>query len=99
MAQEPLHIASEFPAPSVEDWRRLVDKDLKGKPFTALQSQLEGGLSLQPLYTQQDAAVAPPGVAVGNFPGAVAQLGERQLCKLDVVGSIPISSTQVFSEV
>jgi hypothetical protein len=25
--------------------------------------------------------------------GAVAQLGERQLCKLDVVGSIPISST------
>ena len=25
--------------------------------------------------------------------GAVAQLGERQLCKLDVVGSIPIGST------
>ena len=25
--------------------------------------------------------------------GAVAQLGERQLCKLDVVGSIPSSST------
>ncbi|ATB46631.1 methylmalonyl-CoA mutase family protein [Corallococcus macrosporus] len=60
MAQEPLHIASEFPAPSVEDWRRLVDKDLKGKPFSALQSPLEGGLSLQPLYTQQDAAAAPP---------------------------------------
>ena len=28
--------------------------------------------------------------------GAVAQLGERQLCKLDVVGSIPISSTRFF---
>ena len=27
--------------------------------------------------------------------GAVAQLGERQLCKLDVVGSIPSSSTNV----
>lgn len=26
-------------------------------------------------------------------PGPVAQLGERQLCKLDVVGSIPIGST------
>ena len=66
MAREPLQIASEFPAPSVEDWRRLVDKDLKGKPFSVLQSQLEGGLSLQPLYTQQDAATAqpePPGVA------------------------------------
>jgi hypothetical protein len=29
------------------------------------------------------------------FLGAVAQLGERQLCKLDVVGSNPISSTVV----
>jgi hypothetical protein len=27
--------------------------------------------------------------------GAVAQLVERQLCKLDVVGSTPISSTKV----
>jgi len=60
MAQEPLHIASEFPAPSLEDWRRLVDKDLKGKPFSVLQSQLEGGLSLQPLYTQQEGPAAPP---------------------------------------
>ena len=32
-------------------------------------------------------------VAVLRRFGAVAQLGERQLCKLDVVGSIPISST------
>jgi hypothetical protein len=31
----------------------------------------------------------PPGC------GAVAQLVERQLCKLDVVGSIPISSTRI----
>ena len=30
------------------------------------------------------------------FPGAVAQLGERQLCKLDVIGSIPISSTRIW---
>ena len=29
------------------------------------------------------------------MPGAVAQLGERQLCKLDVVGSIPIGSTRI----
>ena len=29
-----------------------------------------------------------------NCPfGAVAQLGERELCKLEVVGSIPIDST------
>ena len=31
-------------------------------------------------------------VAAALFQGAVAQLGERQLCKLDVAGSIPTSS-------
>ncbi|AKJ00694.1 Methylmalonyl-CoA mutase [Archangium gephyra] len=44
-----------------------MDKDLKGKPFTSLQSALEGGLTLQPLYSQADAGTAtppePPGVA------------------------------------
>ena len=30
-------------------------------------------------------------------PGGVAQLGERQLCKLDVVGSIPITSTPLVN--
>ncbi len=29
--------------------------------------------------------------------GAVAQLGERELCKLEVVGSIPIGSTRLFA--
>ena len=31
------------------------------------------------------------------FPGAVAQLGERLLCKQEVVGSIPSSSTKTGS--
>jgi methylmalonyl-CoA mutase len=67
MSQTPLHIAQDFPPTSVEEWRRLVDKDLKGKPFTSLQSALEGGLTLQPLYAQAEAGAAappePPGVA------------------------------------
>jgi methylmalonyl-CoA mutase len=67
MSQTPLHIAQDFPPTSVEEWRRLVDKDLKGKPFTSLQSALEGGLTLQPLYAREDAGSAappePPGVA------------------------------------
>ena len=37
--------------------------------------------------------MAAPVVQYQTVSGAVAQLGERQLCKLDVVGSIPISST------
>ncbi|WNG26976.1 methylmalonyl-CoA mutase [Cystobacter fuscus] len=68
MSQVPLHIATDFPAPSVDDWRRLVDKDLKGKPFTSLQSSLEGGLSLRPLYTPEDAAGTPPPEPPGVAP-------------------------------
>jgi hypothetical protein len=33
-----------------------------------------------------------------RLSGAVAQLGERGLCKPEVVGSIPISSTKVSRE-
>ncbi|MCP3142207.1 methylmalonyl-CoA mutase subunit beta [Pyxidicoccus xibeiensis] len=65
MSQVPPPSAADFPPPSLDAWRRLVEKDLKGKPFSTLQSSLEGGLSLQPLYTPQDAPspVEPPGVA------------------------------------
>src|SRR3546814_14953734 len=37
-------------------------------------------------------AAAPRGRGVRAI-GGVAQLGERELCKLEVVGSIPIAST------
>ncbi|WP_163996484.1 methylmalonyl-CoA mutase family protein [Pyxidicoccus caerfyrddinensis] len=65
MSQVPPPSATDFPPPSLDAWRRLVEKDLKGKPFSSLQSSLEGGLSLQPLYTPQDAPAPtePPGVA------------------------------------
>ena len=64
MSQVPPPSASDFPPPSLDAWRKLVEKDLKGKPFSSLQSSLEGGLTLQPLYTPQDAPspVEPPGV-------------------------------------
>ena len=32
----------------------------------------------------------------GSFPGGLAQLGERGLCKPEVEGSIPLPSTQIF---
>ena len=32
------------------------------------------------------------------FDGAIAQLGERLLCKQEVTGSIPVGSTSNFNE-
>ena len=34
-----------------------------------------------------------------SLPGAIAQLGERVLCKHEVVGSIPSGSTRSFGRV
>ena len=36
-----------------------------------------------------------PASQIEPISGAVAQLGERELCKLEVVGSIPIGSTSL----
>ena len=33
-----------------------------------------------------------------ELPGAIAQLGERLLCKQEVTGSIPVGSTRFFPE-
>ena len=39
----------------------------------------------------------PPTELPGQVRGAIAQLGERLLCKQEVIGSIPIGSTS-FTE-
>ena len=33
-----------------------------------------------------------------EFPGAIAQLGERLLCKQEVTGSIPVGSTRTSAD-
>jgi methylmalonyl-CoA mutase len=38
-----LTLASEFPAASEHDWRRLVDGVLKGRPFETLTSRTAAG--------------------------------------------------------
>jgi methylmalonyl-CoA mutase len=55
MSQE-LRIQTDFTTPTKEQWRALVDKDLKGAPFEKrLVTQLIEGLAIQPLYTKADA--------------------------------------------
>lgn len=44
----------EFPVPSDDDWRDATLKSLKGKPLEALNTQTYEGITLRPLYGQQD---------------------------------------------
>lgn len=62
---EPSSSSAEFPPSTVESWRKLVEKDLKGKPFDVLVSRLAGGLTIDPLYTAENLL----GTDESGFPG------------------------------
>ena len=54
-----LPLASDFGAPTREQWLALVEKTLKGQTFEdALVKRTGGGVALQPLYTAEDAPAA-----------------------------------------
>ncbi len=62
-----LHLAQDFPATSVAQWRSLVEKALKGADFDKrLVTRTADGLKIAPLYTRGDAL---PGAA-NAIPGA-----------------------------
>ncbi len=51
--------AAGFARPSEEDWRKLVDKAIKGAPFERLVSRTADGVEIAPLYPR-DASGRPP---------------------------------------
>ena len=48
---------NEFPPASREDWRKLVERVLKGAPFEKLVSTTYDGLRIEPLYAGKTDAV------------------------------------------
>jgi len=69
-----LPLASEFPATSEAEWRKLVEAALKGASFEKrLVSQNYDGLRIEPLYSR--AVGATP--VVGRVPGAAWTLMQR----------------------
>src|SRR5215510_15198023 len=55
-----LKLAAEFPTATREQWRALVDRVLKGRPFATLTAQTTDGIPIEPLYARarQDSRVA-----------------------------------------
>jgi len=60
-------ITDDFPTPALEDWRRVVDEDLKGADFEKkLVARTFDGIAVKPLYTSEDLE----GLEVGDgLPG------------------------------
>lgn len=60
-------LLSEFPPVSYEDWRKLVESELKGAPFEKkMFSSTYEGIQLRPIYRREDAANLPH---VNSLPG------------------------------
>lgn len=57
----------DFPVPTYEQWREVVDKDLKGAPFEKkLIARTPEGIAIQPMYQRKDIEGLPH---LGEFPG------------------------------
>jgi methylmalonyl-CoA mutase len=60
-------LLSEFPPVSFDDWRKLVEAELKGAPFEKkMFTPTYEGVTLKPIYRREDAANLPH---VNSFPG------------------------------
>jgi methylmalonyl-CoA mutase len=59
-------LAGVFPQGKEEDWRKIVDRALKGAPFEKLISKTYDGVAVQPLYPR---ATAPGPRALRAAPG------------------------------
>jgi len=70
MAELPL--ARNFPSADEATWKTLVEKALKGAPFTSLESTSYDGIVIEPLYRPAKDADVVPGRAPGT-PWAVMQ--------------------------
>lgn len=56
----------EFPQPTYQDWRQAAEKSLKGASFDKLITDTYEGISLKPLYLQEDIRNLPH---TGSLPG------------------------------
>lgn len=60
-------LAGGFAAPSLADWRRLIDKALKGGDFDRrLVARTADGIRVEPLYTTRPAGITAPVVQAGS---------------------------------
>ncbi len=64
-----LHLAQDFPAANIAEWRALVEKALKGADFEKrLVTRTADGLKINPLYTRGDALQGTANALPGKPP-------------------------------
>ena len=79
MADSKFRIDETFAAADLAAWEALIEKDLRGAGVQSLRRKTEGGLPLEPLYTEdntrKDAALGLPGLPPYTRGGDAARRG------------------------
>ncbi len=84
-------IAGVFPQPTEEQWRKLVDKALKGGSFDALVSKTYDGAAIAPLYARSKDA-GPR--ALRRTPGRWSILGRVDLADADAANRLALEDLE-----
>jgi methylmalonyl-CoA mutase len=84
-------IAGVFPQPTEEQWRKLVDKALKGGSFDGLVSKTYDGAAIAPLYPRATAA-GPR--ALRRTPGRWSILGRVDLADADAANRLALEDLE-----
>ncbi|MEK8094273.1 methylmalonyl-CoA mutase family protein [Methylocystis sp. IM3] len=84
-------IAGVFPQPTEEQWRKLVDKALKGGSFDALVSRTYDGAAIAPLYAR--AKEAGPR-ALRRTPGRWSILGRVDLADAEAANRLALEDLE-----
>ncbi|MBU6528610.1 methylmalonyl-CoA mutase subunit beta [Methylocystis sp. MJC1] len=84
-------IAGVFPQPNEEQWRRLVDKALKGGSFDSLISKTYDGVAIAPLYAR---ATTQSPRALRRTPGRWSILGRVDLADADAANKFALEDLE-----
>lgn len=84
----------DFPIPTYDEWRKAVEKSLKGAPFSKLLTKTYENITLQPMYQQKDIEnLAFTNTVPGQFPflrGTDDMVGETDwLVAQEMIHPIP----------
>lgn len=99
--EQELRIREDFPVPTYEEWKAVVEQDLKGVPFEKkLLTKTYEGITLQPIYTRKDIENLPH---VENTPGYHYYVRSTKLSGYltrpwDIAQEIPYSLPEEFNE-
>jgi methylmalonyl-CoA mutase len=84
-------LAGVFPRASEEQWRKAVDRALKGSPFDKLVSKTYDGAAIQPLYAR---AAVPGARALRQTPGRWSILARADLADADSANRLALQDLE-----